>query len=564
MGRKNFLGVILMSSILIGYNHFFGKKNQIVKTEKNSQINNQQEKENLEITEKKSIERKLYTIEDEEKIIQIENVGGGINDLTLKKYNHEHLGKVKLIENSSSNISYNIFLESGDILCTKNLEFLVEEKDENKITLYGISEKGYVVKFIYELNKNYGLLMKILVLKDDLEQKIKKTEIVWVNKLVSTEKDVKACQSKTSVNFLTKDKNIENIKPSKEFIEKKIDDNIKWISFKQRFFTSAIISKDRLLNSEILLETEGEDKKNIVGKIISKIEKESNNKSEEVEILFYFGPNDFYIMKKVAPSFQRNISFGWGIIRWINTLITVPVFKMFLSFIKSMTLIILIFVIFIKLILFFVSYKSHISNLKMKFLKPKLDEIKETFKDNMQMIQIEQMKLYKLTGVNPFVSIGLLLLQMPIFIAIFNFIPNEISFRLSEFLWVKDLSTFDSILDLPFFIPMYGNHISLFTILMTISTILQTVTSSDMSSQQGNMKIFAYTMPVVFMVVLNSFPAALSFYYFISNIVTILIQLFIKKIVDENKIKQEIELKIKNVSSSRASFSNRLDKFINS
>jgi len=178
---------------------------------------------------------------------------------------------------------------------------------------------------------------------------------------------------------------------------------------------------------------------------------------------------------------------------------------------------------------------------KMKVLKPDLDEIKAKFGDDMQKIQAEQMQLYQKVGINPLSGCIPVLLQMPILLAMFNFFPNCIELRQQPFLWAHDLSTYDSPIILPFTVPFYGNHVSIFTLLMTLSTLLYTYYNNQMSTVTGPMKSVSYAMPVVFMFVLNSFPAGLSFYYFVSNLVTIGQQLIIRRFVDEDKIKETLD-----------------------
>lgn len=560
MNRKQLIGMVIMSTLLMGYNHFFLKKEKAIKEnlsiqeiEKNptSEIKKNTDDEQL------NIEKILFSLENENMELKISNLGGTIEDLQLKKYKHEKFEKVKLINEGSSNLYHIISLENGEIISTEKVVFAEEKKTNNEIILLGENTLGYKIKINYTLEENYQVNTTISVSKDETILKCKSAEIVWNNNLVPTEKDLKACRNKSRINYLTHDDEFKNIKESTSKVNEYLTNPTKWIALKQRFFTSAIIAEDNFSNVSVEIEALDEKNKDILRKVSTKIK--VNAKNGEIKLNFYFGPNDFYLMKKIAPKFYRNVPLGWGIFRLTNVYVIMPAFKFFSSLTANMALIILIVVLLIKLLLYPISYRSHISSIKMKHLKPKLDEMKLKFKDNMQMMQIEQMKLYKTAGVNPFGSIGLLFLQMPILIAVFNFIPNEISFRMKEFLWVSDLSTFDSIWNLPFSIPAYGDHVSLFTILMTVSTILQSLTSSDLNSQQGNMKVFAYTMPIMFMFVLNNFPAALSLYYFISNIITIIVQILIKKLTNESKITSLIDEKISSSSLQISSFAERLN-----
>ncbi|HMI67134.1 MAG TPA: membrane protein insertase YidC, partial [Cyclobacteriaceae bacterium] len=216
-------------------------------------------------------------------------------------------------------------------------------------------------------------------------------------------------------------------------------------------------------------------------------------------------------------------------------------FNFLQNYISNYGIIIILLVLFVKLLLTPLSYTSYMGMAKMKLLKPELDAIKEKNGDNMTQTQQDQLKLYQQAGVNPFSGCIPLLLQMPILFAMFYFFPVSIQLRQKHFLWAEDLSTYDSILNLPFSIPFYGDHVSLFVLLMTASTLVYTWQNNQISSVQGPMKSMSYIMPVIFMFVLNNFSAGLSFYYFVSNLVTFGQQAIIRRFVDEDKIKQIME-----------------------
>ncbi len=258
------------------------------------------------------------------------------------------------------------------------------------------------------------------------------------------------------------------------------------------------------------------------------------------KFVFYFGPNDYHTLKKVAPGFSKNLPLGWPIVKWINQFLILPIFSFIEQYTSNYGLIIFLLVILIKLILLPLSYKSYISMAEMKVLKPALDKLKSQYGNNLQKLQMEQAKLHREMGINPLSGCIPVLLQMPILLAMFNFFPNAIELRQKAFLWAHDLSTYDAIIHLPFKIPAYGSHVSLFTLLMTASTILYTWSNNQVSAPEGPMKTLSYLMPLTFMVVLNSFPAGLSFYYFISNLITFGQQALIKRFVDEDKIKEKL------------------------
>jgi len=280
---------------------------------------------------------------------------------------------------------------------------------------------------------------------------------------------------------------------------------------------------------------------------------------------YYFGPNKLNVLKKVAPGFDENLYLGWPVVKWINKYVIISIFTFLEKYISSYGVIIIILVFIIKLILSPLTYKSHISMAKTKALKPELDELKAKYGDDMQKMQSEQMKLYSQVGVNPLSGCIPMLAQMPILFAMFQFIPHAIEMRHRSFLWAKDLSTYDAIFswstEIPLISNFYGNHVSLFTILMTVSTILYTWANSQSTAQmQGPMKSMQYFMPLIFMFVLNSFPAGLTFYYFVSNIVSFGQIAVIRRFVDDTKIRAILEEnKKKNANKKKSKFAARLE-----
>lgn len=314
--------------------------------------------------------------------------------------------------------------------------------------------------------------------------------------------------------------------------------NVNWVSVKQKFFLQAVISDNGFARAELQTEVNEADTSTVKSASFAVQLPAEQLSNTPVKLRFYFGPNDYQAIGKVAPEFARNVYLGWPPVYWINKYIIFPVFHFLTKTFSNYGLIIIILVILLRIVLLPLSYRSYLSMAKMKVLKPELDEIKEKFGDDMSRVQQEQLKLYQQAGVNPLSGCIPILLQMPILFAMFYLFPNSIELRQQSFLWADDLSAYDSVLNLPFTIPLYGNHVSLFTLLMTLSTLIITWQNNQISSVQGPMKSMSYIMPVVFMVVLNSFPSGLSFYYFMSNLVTFGQQAIIRRFVDEAKIKK--------------------------
>ena len=277
---------------------------------------------------------------------------------------------------------------------------------------------------------------------------------------------------------------------------------------------------------------------------------------------FYFGPNNYAILKKVTTDFAENVDLGWSVFRYVNTIMIIPIFHFLENYLSNYGIIIILMVIIVRIILSPLTYKSHMSMAKMKALKPEMDAIKEKHDGDMQKSQAETMQLYQKVGINPLSGCIPMLLQMPILLALFNFFPNSIELRQESFLWAHDLSTYDSILDLPFNIPAYGDHVSLFTLLMTASTILITWSQSQMNTQiQGPMKTMQYMMPIMFLFFLNSFSSGLTFYYFCTNIASFGQMAMFRKFIDEDKIRKVLEEnRKKNANKKKSSFQQRLEE----
>ena len=368
-------------------------------------------------------------------------------------------------------------------------------------------------------------------------------------------------RTRATVNYYTFDDGFDGFgERSTDFKDENLN-STKWVSFKQHFFTSSIISNGRFSSAHVSTDVDESDDQTVkIGTAKLNIGAD-NILGDNAGFIFYFGPNNYQVLKKVAPDFSKNIYLGMIGINIVNKYIIIPIFNFLQNYISNYGIIILILVLVIKLFLSPLSYKSYVSMAKTKVLKPEMDEIKVKFPDDAQAQQKEQMKLYQQVGVNPLSGCIPMLLQMPILFAMFYFFPSSIELRQEAFLWAHDLSTYDSVLDLPFTIPLYGDHVSLFTLLMTASSVLYTWSNNQVSSVQGPMKSITMIMPVVFMFVLNSFPAALSFYYFASNIITFGQQALIRKFVDEDKIRSILnDNKLRNKDKKKSKFQAKLEQ----
>ena len=384
----------------------------------------------------------------------------------------------------------------------------------------------------------------------------------WHDNIKTQERDVELSRNNSTINYHSLDGGFDGLAAGSKGTETEaIEDTLNWVSIKQRFFVAGIVAHNGFSKGNLTTSVNENDPTTVKQAKVNLSLPAAHVKAGKANFTYYFGPNAYHILGEVAEDFENNLHLGWPPMKWINRFVIIPLFDFLNNFIGNYGVIIIVMVLLIKLVLSPLSYKSYLSMAKMKVLKPELDEIKEKYGDDMTKAQQEQMKLYQKVGVSPVSGCIPMLLQMPILFAMFYFFPQSIELRGESFLWAEDLSTYDSILDLPFTIPLYGDHVSLFVLLMTMSTILYTWSNQQVSTVQGPMKTFSYLMPVIFMFVLNSYPAALSFYYFISNIVTFGQQALIRKFVDEDKIRVILEEnKKRNVNKKKSKFQMKLEE----
>jgi len=345
------------------------------------------------------------------------------------------------------------------------------------------------------------------------------------------------------------------MRSTKDVEEEDIPTKIKWVGFKDQFFSSVIIADNFFSNGYV--RSEQLDSKKYLRNMRTELGIPYEGKSEEkINLSFYFGPNHFQTLKKYGLELKELVYLGKSIIRYINQYVIITLFNWLDNFIGNYGLIILILTIIIKTVLFPFTFKSYMSQAKMRVLKPQVDEINAKFpkKEDAMKKQQATMALYKKAGASPMGGCLPMLLQMPVLFAMFRFFPSSIELRQEGFLWAHDLSTYDSILNLPFEIPMYGDHVSLFTLLMTVSTIITMKINSPAtgSTQMPGMKGMMYIMPVMFMFILNKFSAGLTYYYFLANMITFGQNLITKRFVDEEAILKKLaENKKKPVQKSK-------------
>ena len=511
------------------------------------------------------------TIGDEEEItleneliqVKVSTKGALVKEVILKEYKSWDMAPLDLLSEKSSQMNFIVDSKTGPInlndLYFKSKLSSTEDEEGIKtqeLTLSAGTESGMLVHTYsiqdgsYEVKKTF---------KIDRYQDVftgNSIAFTWEDQVKTQESNLAESRRQSRLNYYTVTGSFDNLGAGDDLEEETLEEPIKWLSFSQRFFSAAIIADSAFQNVKISQSTPADS-------AIVRIMSTSLNiplVDGKADFTYYFGPDKYKVLKKITPGFEDNVDMGYFFVSWVNKYIIVNLFAFLEKFFSNYGVIIIIIVFLIKLALFPLTYKSYMGMAKMRVIKPEIDELKEKYGDDASKMQQEQMKLFSQLGVSPISGCLPLVLQMPFLFAMFFFFPNAIELRQESFLWASDLSTYDTFIKLPFTIPFYGSHVSLFTLLMTVSQIVYTHFNNQLTTATGPMKNLGYIMPVMFMFILNSYPAGLSFYYFVSNMVTFGQQALIKLFVDDSKIRAKVEeSKVKNVNKKKSKFQQKLE-----
>ena len=518
--------------------------------------------DNIEITTGSNNLEKITTVETDKFIIKFSNKGGQISSIVLKEHLNYLGDPVNLIAsgNSTFNLDFTT-VRDGKSINTKEIEFEAEEPvEEDSIikVLMKFNSGDIYIEFVYKIKQD-DYIIDLNINSQGINAVAdtdKRYNLNWELKAFRNSKSISYENRYSYLTYFYDDDNIDYLSISGD--DDDDEDNVNWISFKQHFFSSAIIANKNNPFSNVKFKSEDLVNDNnadtiFTKKFSTKIPFDYVNSEFDNSISFYYGPNQYSQLKKYGIGLEESIDFGWGIFGFINKNIFVPLYR-FLSGLFPYGIAIILMTIIVRIILAPVLYKSYLSQAKMKILKPELNEINLKFKDNAMKRQQEMMNLYRKAGANPMSGCLPGLLQLPVFYALFMFFPSAFDLRQKSFLWADDLSAYDSILDLGFYIPLYGDHVSLFPILAAISIFfyMKMTTGQQMSSQpkpqEGMpdmakmMKYMIYFAPIMMMVFFNNYSSGLSLYYFVSNLLSIGIMYTIKNyILDEEKIREQIQ-----------------------
>lgn len=486
-------------------------------------------------------------IENERLQVAFSTHGAAPSVIRLKEYQTHEMTPLLLADPDSGNYEFRFFLGNADI-STKDLFFTAEKLGTDGVRLKaGTSDPAKYLQITYQLDSNaYFMDVRAELIGLETEVDARNTVFNWEVVGLTNEKyrDGEMQKSGVYYKYFSDDRNY--LSESSED-EKKLEGKTNWVAFKQDFFTIGLVSEKGFAGngSEIAIVPleDPTHTKRYSAKLFFELERGAR---VDIPLRIYLGPNHYGTLRRTeVAQFDRIIDLGWGIFGWMNQWLVIPIFNVLDGWGWGYGLIIFVLTLVIKLLLMPLTYKNFISSAKMRVLKPEMDAINEKHKDG-DMLKKQQatMDLYRKAGVNPASGCVPMLVQLPVLYAMFRFFPASIELRQQSFLWADDLSTYDSVLSLPFTIPAYGSHVSLFTILMAASTMIYTaINSKQMPQQQGmpNMKLMMYLFPVMMLFFMNSLPSGLSYYYLLANVISILQMTAFKSLfVNEDKIRAEL------------------------
>ncbi len=576
MDRNTVIGFVLIGMLLIGMFYFNSKDNQtylaaqkriadsvaktkppvdtlaIMKDSVNAEVLRKVQSAGV-FQDSVNESEQLSVVENEVLKISFSNKGGQPKMVELKKYKTYDNKPVVLMTGSFNKISYAINSGNQHTAQTSDLTFtaapLITNANKSKTLSYSIKDSiGRQIVHQYTIRPD-DYLIDFNILMEGADQLVTQNSInlLWQTQTPRVERDFTYEKQQSHICYVSDNSYDFSMLGSGD--DKKFEKPVDWIAVKQQFFLSTIINKNKFTSAEVAWTVPVDTTSHYITQTKASFRTNVGmGKSAQIPLQLYYGPSDYHVLKMYDNKMQNIVPYGSGVfafVKYINRHVLLPVFDLIRKNVASMGIVILLLTLFIRLLTSPILYKSYVSGAKMKALKPEIDKLKEKHGEDKQAFSMDQMKLWKSAGVSPLGGCLPALLQIPIFMSLYYFFQSNISLRGENFLWAKDLAAYDSIYNLPFSIPFYGDHISLFTITATLTSLLISIYS--MSSMQDNsnpvMKYMPYIFPVLLLGVFNNLPSALTWYYTISNSITLILQIVIQKyIIDHDKILAQIEL----------------------
>ena len=563
MDRNATTGFVLITVLLLTYFYFFAPKPPVSETDPSqienripeSQVPNEEispttEDNTLSVEEQDSLqqielsnsfgvfaslaqgEAQDIVVKTDEMTVTLSTQGGAIQEVLLNNYFTFDSLPLPMIQRFPENEFGLLFAYGGTQINTKDLFFKPSEpsglevtgEDEQELRLRAEIEPGKYLEQVYSFKGNtfdIGYQVKIEGMQNVFKNKF--YEIFWRSYLPKTELSLTNMRQKTTLAY-NRGGDVEKMGVSEEYEKEDLKLDIQWVSFKSQFFSSVIMPEESFETASLVMDTPDSEEIPRMMQADLYVDVTSMQSSEQDYTLF-LGPNEYDLLTSYDVGLQKQMDLGWSIIRYVN-IATIRIFKFLEGYLSNYGLIVILLAVIVKIVVFPFTFRSFLSMAKMRVINntPEIKSLDEKYKDDMQKLQMAKMQVYRETGVSMLGGCLPMLLSYPFLIALFFFFPQSVELRQKSFLWANDLSTYDSVLDLPFTIPFYGDHVSLFTILMAISILVFTYfqqKSQPSSPQAEQMKYISYFMPLIFMVFLNNYASGLSLYYFTSNLLSI-------------------------------------------
>ena len=501
--------------------------------------------------------------------------GGRVYSAMLKDYmSQDKKTPVILFDGDDASMNFNFYNKQGAIQ-TKDCYFEAVNKTDSSVTMRLAADSVSYIDFIYTLKPN-SYLMNFEIKATGMADKLANTnyiDIDWTQRARQLEKGFTYENRLAELTYKVKGDNVDNLSAAKDD-EKNLESiPIDWIAFKNQFFSSVFIADQDFNKVSVKSKMEQQGSGYIKDYSADMSTFFDPAGKQPTEMYFYFGPNHYKTLKALDKGrdekweLSRLVYLGWPLIRWINQFITINIFDWLSGWGLSMGIVLLILTIMVKVVVYPATWKTYMSSAKMRVLKPKIDEISKKYpkQEDAMKKQQEVMSLYSQYGVSPMGGCLPMLLQFPVLMALFMFVPSAIELRQQSFLWADDLSTYDAFITFPFNIPFLGNHLSLFCLLMTITNVLNTKYTMSMQDngaqpQMAAMKWMMYLMPIMFLFVLNDYPSGLNYYYFISTLISVGTVILLRRTTDETKLLAILEAKKKDPKQmKKTGFAARLE-----
>lgn len=531
-------------------------------------------------------DQKYFVVENNDMILTFTNKGARLYSVEIKGYEEHNGDNLVVFEGDDNRFNINFFTQNNILLKTENLIFTTENEEITRVgsSTGSISFRAKIsndkyLEFVYSIEPEGYLInfdINFVNLDDVVAFNTTYLEVFWDEYVKHLERGEKWERQNTQLYYKSLNESVKKISNRKDKTLDEISTKISWVSYKQQFFNATLISEEGFDNVVFKTEALPDDTTNMFLMQTSMTVPYYPSDQNSVNLAFYVGPNQYNVLKKVEINDQRLmleklVPLGGKFLGIINKGLIIPLFNFLGKFIKNYGIIIFVLTLIIKIVLFPFTYKSYVSAAKMRILKPEIEKATEKIPKDKQMDrQQATMALYKKAGVNPMGGCLPTLFQMPILIALYRFFPSSIELRQKSFLWVHDLSTYDAVISWDGSIPIlnwiFGNHISLFTLLMAVAMVFNTMLTSanqsmDNSNPQGKtMKYMMYLMPVMMIVWFNGYSAGLSYYYFLSTLIGIIQIFVIRKTIDEKKVLLQLRENMKkNKTPKKSKFQQRLE-----